>query len=545
MKLMKPLQFVRLFHINIVLFRHRLDTLVWSTETFQTFSFLTYFNPWYWFGKKTRSRGESIRIALEELGPVFVKFGQTLSTRRDLLPEDIADELEKLQDQVPPFPGTLAKEILEKELKSPIENIFTDFDLVPLASASIAQVHAAALKNGKEVVVKIVRPNIEKVIFRDIGLLYSAATLAEKFLPHGKRLRPKEVVAELERSLLYELDLLHEGANASQLRRNFLGSSLLYIPEVFWEYSSHKVLVMERISGIPVSDTKALKEHGIDLKKLAEKGVEIFFTQVLRDSFFHADMHPGNIFVSKDNPQEPKFIAVDFGIMGNLSPLDQKYLAHNLLAFFRRDYRRVAELHIESGWVGDKIRIDEFETAIRGVCEPLFERPLKDISFGKLLLKLFQAAREFNMEVQPQFFLLQKTLLNIEGIGRQLFPELDLWSTAKPYIEKWVLEQISPRAILRRIYHHAPLWVDHFLEMPDMVHKVLTGHLPSIKMPTTKQSDLLDEKKYKKRKWLGVGFGFIIMALINYIFLSIGGQKLLLVNLIFGILGLLLIFISI
>jgi ubiquinone biosynthesis protein len=544
MKLMTPLHIVRLFHINIVLFRHRLDTLVWSIGIFQIFSFLTYFNPWYWFGKKTRSRGESIRMALEELGPVFVKFGQTLSTRRDLLPEDIADELEKLQDQVPPFPGTLAKEILEKELKSPIENIFTNFDLVPLASASIAQVHAATLKNGKEVVVKIVRPGIEKLIFRDIGLLYSAATLAEKFLPQGKRLRPKEVIAELERSLFYELDLLHEGANASQLRRNFLGSSLLYIPEVFWEYSSHKVLVMERISGIPISDTKALKEQGIDLKKLAEKGVEIFFTQVLRDNFFHADMHPGNIFVSKDDPKEPKYIAVDFGIMGNLSPLDQKYLAHNLLAFFRRDYRRVAELHIESGWVGDKIRVDEFETAIRGVCEPLFERPLKDISFGKLLLKLFQAAREFNMEVQPQFFLLQKTLLNIEGIGRQLFPELDLWSTAKPYIEKWVLEQISPRAILRRIYHHAPLWVDQFLEMPNTVHKVLTGHLSSKNMPT-KQSDLLDEKKYKKRKWLGVGFGFIIMALINYIFLSIGGQKLLLVNLIFGILGLLLIFISI
>lgn len=545
MKLMKrPLQIVRLFQINLILFRNRLDTVVLSTQALQPFSFLSYFNPWHWFKKEDKPRGESIRIALEQLGPVFVKFGQILSTRRDLLPDDIANELEKLQDRVPPFPGEIAKAILEKEYKKPVEQVFSTFDMTPLASASIAQVHAATLKNGRSVVIKIVRPNIESIIRRDISLLYSVAAFTEKFLPHGKKLRPIEVVAEVERSIIYELDLSHEGANASQLRRNFLNSTLLYVPEVFWDYSSNKILVMERIEGIPISDISTLKANDINLKRLAEKGVEIFFTQVLRDSFFHADMHPGNIFVSKDNSIDPKYIAVDFGIMGTLSPIDQRYLAENLLAFFRRDYLRVAELHIESGWVSGDVRVDEFETAIRGVCEPIFERALKDISFGKLLLKLFQAAREFHMEVQPQFFLLQKTLLNIEGLGRQLYPELDLWSTAKPYIEKWVKKQMGPSALLKRIHRRAPLWFDKMLEMPDLIHRALVEKNSQPNKDLRLQHDLLLKKKLQQRKWLGAGFGLVIMAIINYALLMNATFNHQWINLIFGCLGLLLIFIN-
>lgn len=541
-----PLQIIRLIHINIIIFRNRLDSFVFATEALQSFSFLSYLNPWRWWGKKNLTRGESIRITLEQLGPVFVKFGQILSTRRDLLPEDIADELEKLQDQVPPFSGELSRAILEKSYKQPIENIFATFDLKPFASASIAQVHGATLMNGHEVVVKILRPNIEKIIRRDISLLYSAASMAEKFLPYGKKLKPKEVVSEVERSITYELDLLHEGANASQLRRNFLHSPLLYVPEVYWDYSTSGILVMERIDGIPVSDVVTLKKLGFNLKKLAERGVEIFFTQVLRDSFFHADMHPGNIFVSKENPLDPQYIAVDFGIMGSLGPMDQRYLAENLLAFFQRDYRRVAELHIESGWVDGNIRLDEFETAIRGVSEPIFERPLKDISFGKLLLKLFHAAKQFNMQVQPQFFLLQKTLVNIEGLGRQLYPELDLWSTAKPYIEKWVRKQMSPRTMAHKLYRKGPYMIDKMLELPDLMHTVL---IEKVKQQTTTQPthfvDLLYIKKLQRRKWLGLGFGLLIMALINYFLFGITTERLGLTNVGIGVLGLILVMINI
>lgn len=538
MKLFKrPLQLIRLTQINIILLRNRLDTLVLSTKKFQPYSFIGYFNPWHWFGK-SRPRGESLRIALEELGPVFVKFGQILSTRRDLLPDDIADELEKLQDAVPPFPGVKAKQILEMEYKKPVEEVFAKFDLIPFASASIAQVHAATLKDGKNVVIKILRPNIEKVIARDISLLASVASLTSKFLPHGNKLKLREVVGELEQSIIYELDLLHEGANASQLRRNFINSDLLYIPEVFWSYSSKNILVMERIDGIPVSDIKTLKEKGINLKKLAENGVEIFFTQVLRDSFFHADMHPGNIFVSKDNPATAKYIAVDFGIMGTLSPKDQRYLAENLLAFFRRDYRRVAELHIESGWVSGKVRVDEFETAIRGVSEPIFERPLKDISFGKLLLKLFQAAREFHMEIQPQFFLLQKTMLNIEGLGRQLYPDLDLWSTAQPYIEKWVRKQLSPKTLLTKIYHRGPHWVDKMLDLPDLIHTRLVQETINSKNQTINNISVEPPKQVQRRKWLGFGFGLIIVSLINYLLLNIALGSMIISTIVIAIIGL-------
>lgn len=542
MNLMKrPLQLIRLFNINLIIFRNRLDTVVFSTKALQPFSFLTYFNPWYWLNGE-KPRGESIRIALEELGPVFVKFGQILSTRRDLLPEDIADELEKLQDQVAPFSSEIAKKILEDHYRQPVDHTFLFFDIEPLASASIAQVHAATLKNGKQVVVKIVRPGIEKIIQHDISLLYTIATLTQKLVPNGNNLRLKEVVAEVERSMRYELDLLHEGANASQLRRNFANSSLLYVPEVYWEYSSRTILVMERINGIAISNVVALKQQGIHLKKLAEKGVEIFFTQVLRDSFFHADMHPGNIFVSKDNPIDPQYIAVDFGIMGTLSPLDQRYLAENLLAFFQRDYRRVAELHIESGWIGGQVRVDEFETAIRGVCEPIFERPLKDISFGKLLIKLFQAAREFNMQIQPQFFLLQKTLLNIEGLGRQLYPELDLWSTAKPFIEKWVREQMGPRALIKRIQRKAPLWIDKMIDMPDLIHQALRERTTLKNIPVNSANAA--NKNTKRKKWLGVGFGLLIATSFSHFLTYASIQTLQLANFSIFIIGLILILIN-
>ncbi|MBA2653576.1 MAG: ubiquinone biosynthesis regulatory protein kinase UbiB [Gammaproteobacteria bacterium] len=532
----RPLLILRLFHINFILFRNRLDTFVFSAPSLQSFSFLSYFSPWYWMDKDKKSRGESLRLSLEQLGPVFVKFGQILSTRPDLIPADIVEQLEKLQDQVPPFPTEIALQILKSEYKKPIEEVFASFDPIPLASASIAQVHAATLLNGKKVVIKIVRPNIDKIIRRDIGLLYSMAALTEKFVPSGKRLRPIEVVAEVERSISYELDLLHEGANASQLRRNFLGSPVLYVPEVFWDYSSSKILVMERIVGIPISDLTQLKQHGVDLKKLAERGVEIFFTQVLRDSFFHADMHPGNIFVNKLNPLDPQYIAVDFGIMGTLSPSDQRYIAENLLAFFRRDYRRVAELHVESGWVAANVRIDEFETAVRGVCEPIFERPLKDISFGKLLLKLFQAAREFDMQVQPQFFLLQKTLLNIEGLGRQLYPELNLWTTAKPYLEKWVKQEMGPLALLQKIHRSAPQWLDKILEMPDLIHNALVVKTTpqNIERP---EAILLLNRKLQKRKWLGAGIGLLTMALINYFFLHTTLSNQITVNFVVALIG--------
>jgi ubiquinone biosynthesis protein len=541
MKLMKRLlQLIRLLNINIILLKNRLDQVIFATKGLQQFSFISYFNPWHWFNKEHKSRGESIRLVLEELGPLFVKFGQIVSTRRDLLPDDIADELEKLQDRVPPFPGTLAKSLIEEHYQKPVEEVFTAFEEVPLASASIAQVHAATLKNGCQVVVKIVRPNIERVIYNDIGLMYSAAALTEKFIPHGKKLRPREVVGELERSLSYELDLLHEGANASQLRRNFYNSTLLYVPKVFWEYSSHKILVMERIKGIPISNIEALKYQGVNLRCLAEKGVEIFFTQMLRDGFFHADMHPGNIFVNIKHPQDPQYIAVDFGIMGTLSPLDQRYLAENLLAFFRRDYRKVAELHIEPANSVDKVRIDEFETAIRGACEPIFERPLKDISIGKLLLKIFQAAREFHLQVKPQFFLLQKTLLNIEGLGKQLYPELDLWSTAKPYVEKWIQEQIGPRAIFNKIYQRAPFWLDKIIDFPDKVESYVQK-IDAVNKSIYSSQDTNQQKRLKQKKRQGIGLGLVIMAIINYIMFHATSHNHSLLNLIIGIVGFLLI----
>ncbi|MBD3610456.1 MAG: ubiquinone biosynthesis regulatory protein kinase UbiB, partial [Gammaproteobacteria bacterium] len=424
--------------------------------------------PWHWLNRK-RSIGERVRLSLEALGPIFVKLGQILSTRRDLLPPSIADELSKLQDNVPPFSNQLAQQIIEKSLGKPVEELFAEFSQTPLASASIAQVHAATLHDGHEVVVKVLRPGIEKTIRSDVALMYLLAELIQNSSADGKRLRPVEVVEEYEKTIFDELDLVREASNASMLRRNFLNSSQLYIPEIYWDYVRKDVMVMERIHAIPVGNIEEIKSRGIDLKMLAERGVEIFFTQAFTDNFFHADMHPGNIFVADDG----RYMAVDFGIMGTLTPEDKRYLAENFLAFFQRDYRRVAELHVESNWVPAHTRVDEFESAIRTVCEPIFERPLSEISFGHLLVRLFQTARRFNMEVQPQLVLLQKTLLNIEGLGRQLYPQLDLWQTAKPFLENWMKDQVGPKAFLTNLKRQAPVTLERIPEVPLLLHGVL------------------------------------------------------------------------
>ena len=467
--MIRPGQALRLLFISWTLLRHGLDELILASHLFRPLHFLRWFMWWRVLRNKELGRGVRIRRALEDLGPIFVKFGQILSTRRDLLPDDIADELVKLQDRVPPFPGTVAVAIMEKAYGKPLSEVFAEFDETPIASASIAQVHAARLLDGTEVVVKVVRPDIKPVIRRDIGLLYIIADKLQRYWSEGRRLRPLEVVREFEKTILDELDLMREAASATQIRRNFADSDLLYVPEVYWPYCRRNVMVMERISGIPVSNIAAIRDAGIDLESLAARGVEIFFTQVFRHNFFHADMHPGNIFVSSAG----QYMAVDFGIVGTLSPDDQRYLAENFLAFFKRDYNRVAELHVESGWVPASTRVDEFEAAIRTVCEPIFERPLAEISFGQLLLRLFQTARRFNMEVQPQLVLLQKTLLNIEGLGRQLYPDLDLWQTAKPFLERWMSEQIGTRAFINRLKDNVPQWGEKLPEIPSLIHEVL------------------------------------------------------------------------
>jgi len=414
-------------------------------------------------------RAVRLRLALEALGPIFVKFGQMLSTRRDLIPTDIADELARLQDQVPPFPWADVAATLARVYGRPVDTVFASFEREPVASASVAQVHLATLHDGTEVAVKVLRPGIERVIANDLALLHVGATLIELLWADGRRLRPHEVVAEFARHLEDELDLMREASNASQLRRNFERSPLLLVPEVYWDYCSSEVMVMQRMRGTPVSQVAALRAQGVDIPKLARAGVEIFFTQVFRDGFFHADMHPGNIFVTPGG----QYIALDFGIMGTLNETDKNYLAQNFLAFFRRDYRRVAEAHVESGWVPRDTRVDEFEAAIRAVCEPIFDKPLKEISFGKLLLRLFQISRRFNMEVQPQLVMLQKTLLNIEGLGRDLDPDLDLWVTARPFLERWMSERLGWRGALRHLRHEAPYWSALLPQLPRLVHQAL------------------------------------------------------------------------
>jgi ubiquinone biosynthesis protein len=421
-------------------------------------------------GLDSMSRGQRVRLALEALGPIFIKFGQLLSTRRDMVPEDIADELAGLQDNVPPFGEQEAVDIIEQALGDTISNLFTTFSPRPLASASVAQVHTATLPGGEEVVVKVIRPGIGKIIAQDIALLKSIADFVEHNIDQGKRLRATEVVQDYEYIINDELNLMSEGANTTQLARNFENSDLLYVPKVYWDYCRTNVLVMERIYGIPVSRVKELQEAGIDLKLLAERGVEIFFTQVFNHSFFHADMHPGNVYVSTEHPERPQYIALDCAIIGTLSRDDQYYLAKNLLAIFKRDYRRVAELHVECGWVPPDTPVNAFEATMRSVCEPIFQKPLKDISFGMLLLQLFQTASRFNMEVQPSLVLLQKTLLNIEGLGKQLYPDLDLWDNALPFLENWQRERLSPIANLKKISEKIPEWLEQLPEIPELIY---------------------------------------------------------------------------
>ncbi len=415
-------------------------------------------------------RGQRLREALESLGPVFVKFGQMLSTRRDLMPADIADELARLQDRVPPFDGDEAVRMIERSLRKPITELYATFDRTPIASASIAQVHFATLHTGREVAVKVLRPNIKPVIDKDIELMRTIAVWVERIFADGKRLKPREVVAEFDKYIHDELDLVREAANATQLRRNFANSNILMMPEMLWDFTTENVLTMERMTGVPIGQIERLREAGVDFKKLARDGVTIFFTQVFQDGFFHADMHPGNIMVSTAPATFGRYIALDFGIVGTLSEIDKDYLAQNFIAFFRRDYKRVAELHVESGWVPKDTRIDELEAAVRAVCEPQFDRPLKDISLGQVLLRLFQTSRRFNVEIQPQLVLLQKTLLNIEGLGRDLDPELDLWVTAKPFLENWMKEQVGLQGFIQRLQSQAPRYAKWLPELPRLIH---------------------------------------------------------------------------
>ena len=426
-------------------------------------------NAVLFFRRLGEARGVRLRRALEALGPIFVKFGQVLSTRRDLLPADLADELAKLQDQVPPFAAELAKAEVERAFGRPIANVFEKFEPQPIASASVAQVHIAVLPGGTEAAVKILRPGMMPVIAKDLALMDAAAGLVERFWADGRRLKPREVVAEFARHLFEELDLMREAAHASQLRRNFSDSPLLAVPEVYWDWCTNTVMTMQRMHGTPVSQVDELRRQGVDIPKLARTGVEIFFTQVFRDAFFHADMHPGNILVTP----EGRYVALDFGIMGTLTEVDKQYLAQNFLGFFQRDYARVARAHLEAGWVPADTRMDEFEGAIRAVCEPFFDRPLKEISFGRALLRLFQTSRRFNVEIQPQLVMLQKTLLNIEGLGRQLDPELDLWTTAKPFLEKWMREQVGLKGLLRALRNEAPRWATMLPQLPRLLHRAL------------------------------------------------------------------------
>jgi ubiquinone biosynthesis protein len=473
-----PVQFFRLMQIFLVIMRHGFTPDVVGKRS-KSLRFMSHFNLLR-LGNGNQTRGQSVCTTLEKLGPIFIKFGQLLSTRQDLIPEDIVDELEKLQDRVAPFPGEVAKQMIEAAFGQPTEQLFREFQIIPIASASIAQVHSAVLYDGSEVVLKVLRPQVERVIRHDIALMKAAAKLVEKFWPKSRRIHPYDLVLEFEHTILDELDLMREAANASQLRRNFHQSPMMYVPKIYWHYTRTHIMMMERIYGVPINDIATLKAQGVNLKKLAEYGVEIFFTQVFRDSFFHADMHPGNLFVDTTDPENPRYIGVDFGIMGTLCPDDQRYLAANLVAFFNRDYREVAVLHIESGWVPADTRVDQFESAIRTVCEPIFERPLGEISFGQLLLRLFQTAERFKMEVQPQLMLLQKTMLSIEGLGRQLYPELDLWANAKPFMTRFVRKTRGLRPLLRSALRDWQTTVEQISKTPaqlfELLHELNRAH---------------------------------------------------------------------
>ena len=520
---------VRLVQIHRVLLKHGLDDLVRATHLYRPLRFLFYLSPDVWF-ERTRqaNRGERLRLALQELGPIFVKFGQAVSTRRDLLPTDIADELARLQDRVPPFPGAVARELIERAHGRPVTETFSAFDEEPLAAASIAQVHAAKLADGSEVVVKVLRPGMREMIKRDLEVLYALAALAQRYWAESRRLRPLEVVSEYEKTILDELDLMREAANASQLKRNFQDSDLLYVPEVYWDHCRVNVMVMERIRGIQISDRERLYAAGTDIAQLAENGVRIFFTQVFRHNFFHADMHPGNIFVIVEDPRRPRYAAVDFGIVGTLDPRDQHYLAENFLAVFDRDYQRVARLHLESGWVPPDTRIDEMESAVRTVCEPIFDRPLQDISFGQILLRLFEISRRFHMQIQPQLILLQKTLLNVEGLGRDLYPQLDIWKTASPILRQWMRERASFGQLLKGLRAQLPEVIETARVLPSLlkavVHRAQGGTL-RMEVDSTGLESLKTQIRStgRRRDAITVGAAILLGGLV-WLALSRGGH---------------------
>jgi ubiquinone biosynthesis protein len=503
---------LRLLEIQRVLLKHGLDDYVRATHLYRPLRFLFFLSPGIWFERRRRaSRGERLRLALEELGPIFVKFGQAVSTRRDLLPTDIADELAKLQDRVPPFPGSEARALIEHSYGRSVTEVFAQFDESPLAAASIAQVHTATLHGGEDVVVKVLRPGMRAVIERDLEVLHALADLAQRYWSQGARLRPREIVDEYQKTIIDELDLMREAANASQLKRNFAGSELLYVPEVYWDYCRTDVMVMERIHGVPISDLARLKAAGTNIAQLAENGVKIFFTQVFRHNFFHADMHPGNIFVLIDDPARPRYAAIDFGIVGTLDPRDQHYLAENFLAVFNRDYRRVAQLHLESGWVPADTRVDEMESAVRTVCEPIFDRPLKDISFGRILLRLFEISRRFNMQIQPQLILLQKTLLNIEGLGRDLYPDLDIWNTATPILREWMRERTSVRGLVRALRSQAPELMTAARSLPLVLQRLLREPDAPTPAPAAELRELRAELKLASRRRDALTLGALLL----------------------------------
>jgi ubiquinone biosynthesis protein len=510
----------RVLQIQRVLVKYGLDDFIRETHLMRPLRFIFYLLPRSKYS--AAPLGERIRLALEELGPIFVKFGQAISTRRDLLPRDIADELAKLQDAVPPFPSEQAIAIIEAAYGSSVDEVFERFDREPLAAASIAQVHTAKLAEGPEVIIKVLRPGVEDQIEQDLDVLRWVAGLASKYWQHGKRLRPLEVVAEYEQTIIDELDLMREAANTAQLKRNFQGSDLLYVPDIYWDYCRPEVLVQERIYGTPISDMDALLAAGTDIKALAENGVEIFFTQVFRHNFFHADMHPGNIFVITTDPSKPKYAAVDFGIVGTLSPDDQRYLAENFLAFFDRDYHRIAKLHLDSGWVPEGTRIDQLEAAVRTVCEPIFNKPLSEISFAQVLMRLFRVAQRFDVEIQPQMILLHKTLFNIEGLGRELYPQLDLWETAHPVMKKWMEDRMGPKAFVAELRENLPHIREALRELPGAMRQlaeIASSGDVTAKIQAEELHQLREEigRQRKQRFWLTVGATSAIVLTLLFV----------------------------
>lgn len=510
----------RLYHIYKTVVEYGLIELLNKEQIPFTYRLMCLWLFWIRPQHKNKPLAERLRLSLQSLGPIYIKLGQMLSTRRDLLPPVYADQLAHLQDNVPPFCGQKAIAVIEHSFGKPIEQLFANFDPTALASASIAQVHTATLlEDGREVVIKVIRPDIEKTIQADLQLMRWLAQLMQRFLKEAERLRPVEVVREYEKTIIDELDLMREGANAIQLRRNFLNSKLLYVPEIYPDYCTKNALVMERIYGIPVSDIKSLKAQGTDLKLLAERGVEAFFTQVFRDSFFHADMHPGNVFVSYEHPEDPLWIGIDCGIVGTLNKEDKRYLAENFLAFFNRDYRQVAQLHVDSGWVPPDTPVEEFEFAIRAVCEPIFEKPLSEISFAQVLINLFNTARRYNMKVQPQLVLLQKTLLYIEGLGRQLYPQLDLWDTAKPFLENWMKEQVSPKTLLNTLKQKAPFWLEKLPELPELIyHNLAQAKAQQKQLALLTQSlNQQQQKNSKNHFYIGLSVTLTLISALAYL----------------------------